>query len=1298
MEEQEKIVDTILKETSHETISEEKIIKFLDGHNPEKGVIAVEYDYGLQEISKVIQNTDGTKIIRKDKLKAFAWIKDLKNKNFYENKQLQKLNITKYGITFKLLKTGGVKRLEDGYKYIVHSSKGLNELQNFFREGGLNPFAKADTPGRAAFKDLVLILPPVDQYLISTGIRLFKGFDDYNGLYKVVFDIETHGLDPTNSRVFMIGVKDNKGFEELIEIEDDDISEIKGIFRFFEVILELKPSLLAGYNSENFDWYFIFERARILGIDIKAMCKQMHPEFLVSRKKSMLKLAAEVEDYEQTLIWGFNVSDIIHSVRRAMAINSDIKSAGLKYISKENNVAKTNRTHIEGGKIGSMWNDDRFIYCQKTGGYKPFSENIVLEENEEVVNGKYIVRRYLMDDLQETLDVDNIFGQSSFFISKTIPTAFSRVSTMGTATLWKMLMMAWSYENDLAIPLNESKRDFVGGLSRLIRTGYSKRLVKLDFSSLYPSIQITHDIFPESDITGAMKAMLRYFHKARNEFKAMGKAYEKEGNMELAKLYDTKQLPIKILNNSFFGSLSAPHVFPWGEMDKGEQTTCSARQYLRLMVKFFMDRGFRPVVGDSVSYDTPIFLKHKVTGQLNILAISDLYDENSDKIDSSGLRDYSDKDYLVLTKNGWKDIIYVYRHKTDKILYDIKTKDRFIKATEDHSLFQDGREIKPTELSVGSKIDIIDVEKFSTLNTITKEYAWVLGFFIGDGSATNGIRIVKGYRRKDGKYLHDNGVERKRSDWKISNQEVGLLEKASVIMEQQWGIKATIKDHMKSSAVYELVITRKEVADWFADNCYTKYRHKKVPEIILNSTDEIKKSFIDGFMAADGDGYTLEETKSFCQKSKVVMGGICQILNDLGKEYRLSIRNDKKNILGLYFGNPDKAESKSNIVGQIRECENFDENNYVYDISTEDGTFVGGVGGVLLHNTDGFDFETPDDIDDYKYVGQGNNEKAVKDKLYEGVHAVIAEFNDKYMRGVMGLSLDGEYLSSINLARKNYCNLKLNGKMKLVGNTIKSKKMPGYIEEFVDTSLMMLLHGKGADFVNYYYEYLEKIFNQQIPAIKIASKNKVKLSIEDYIARSKKKNKNGGTLPKMVHMELAIENNLKVNLGDVIYCINNGTMKSHGDTGHSTIVDLKMLEEDVNYVQAYNVPRAISVFNKRIEPFMVVFHPDVRDRILKSDPSKRELFTNTELEMVNGFPIEIKDQDSIVELMTPSENEIGFWNKFNYNPCMFEHGIIDNSDENHVPNNWIVRVPDYSEDFNVLEDFWIPGYDNTPHV
>ena len=51
--------------------------------------------------------------------------------------------------------------------------------------------------------------------------------------------------------------------------------------------------------------------------------------------------------------------------------------------------------------------------------------------------------------------------------------------------------------------------------------------------------------------------------------------------------YDKKQLPLKILNNGMFGSISAPHVFPWGDVNEGEKITCTGRQYLRHMIRFF---------------------------------------------------------------------------------------------------------------------------------------------------------------------------------------------------------------------------------------------------------------------------------------------------------------------------------------------------------------------------------------------------------------------------------------------------------------------------------------------------------------------------------------------------------------------------------------------------------------------------------------------------------------------------------------------------------------------------------------
>ena len=40
-----------------------------------------------------------------------------------------------------------------------------------------------------------------------------------------------------------------------------------------------------------------------------------------------------------------------------------------------------------------------------------------------------------------------------------------------------------------------------------------------------------------------------------------------------------------------FGALSAPQVYAWGDMFMGEQITCTGRQYLRQMIKFFMTKA-----------------------------------------------------------------------------------------------------------------------------------------------------------------------------------------------------------------------------------------------------------------------------------------------------------------------------------------------------------------------------------------------------------------------------------------------------------------------------------------------------------------------------------------------------------------------------------------------------------------------------------------------------------------------------------------------------------------------------------
>ena len=889
-------------------VSQEDVKKFLEGNDDEEFIVSVEFDYKTNSIYKIKEDPKKGKIVVKDNFVPFAWVGNLKNANFYNSsKEEQKKAISEHGIIIEKLRTDNESRLESGLKYIVKSSKGYRHLIQFFREGGINPWKS----------DEVLMLSAEEQYLISKEKRLFKGFEEYEDVTRLVFDLETTALEPKDGRIFMIGIKTNKGFKKVIECSDE-ASEKNGIIEFFNIIDEIKPSIIGGYYSSNFDWKWIVERAKILGVSIKQSCRALHPDMTLSVSEKNLKLGNEIEPYNQYTLWGYSIIDINHSVRRAQAINSDIKSSGLKYITKYIDAEAKDRVYINHEDIGRIYNEKKEYWLNTTNGnYKLVGDpkyqdlDIKFPGVYVKVTGDNLVERYLDDDLEETLLVDDEFSQASFLLAKLVPSTYEKLYTMGTASLWKLLMLAWSYKNKLAIPARMEKKPFVGGLSRLLKVGYSKNVLKLDFSSLYPSIQLVHNIFPKCDITHAMKAMLKYFRDTRIKYKELSGDYEKT-DAKKSLSYDRKQLPIKIFINSLFGGLSAPHVFPWGDMDCGEQITCTGRQYLRMMIKFFMKKGYVPLVMD----------------------------------------------------------------------------------------------------------------------------------------------------------------------------------------------------------------------------------------------------------------------------------------------------------------------------------------------------------------TDGVNFSKPDDVDSRVYVGKGLNWKVKRDKVYTGDNADVAEFNDLFMRDEMALDTDGTWPACINLARKNYAVMDYKNKIKLTGNTIKSKKLPLYIENFLDKGVTLLLKGEGKEFIEWYYEYVQKIWDKKIPLKEIAQRAKVKLSIEDYLKRSTMTNKAGNTMSKMAHMELAIYNNISVNLGDVIYYVNNGTKPSHGDVVKVSnkknpeesgikincyMLNKDDIENNPDMLGEYNVLKAISVLNTRIEPLLVVFKSDVRDTLLVNDPANRMFYTNSQCELINGQPFEPKDQDTLEEVMTPSNLELDFWARVDVN-------------------------------------------------
>lgn len=237
----------------------------------------------------------------------------------------------------------------------------------------------------------------------------------------------------------------------------------------------------------------------------------------------------------------------------------------------------------------------------------------------------------------------------------------------------------------------------------------------------------------------------------------------------------------------------------------------------------------------------------------------------------------------------------------------------------------------------------------------------------------------------------------------------------------------------------------------------------------------------------------------------------------------------------------------------------------VYDISL-DGTVVNALGMNVISNTDGFNFQMPTEdkfryTDEHPYISKGLGRNYEKGKAFTKVEGDVAEFEDLYMNesyavGInkMGLGIDEYVPKSINFSRKNYSDLldEETGEIKLVGNTIKSKKMPIYIEKFLDKAIRLLLNDKGKEFLELYYDYIEKIYNMQIPLKDIASIGKIKTSIDTYKENCKTLTKGGTKKARQAWYELAIRHKLDVHMGDAIYFINNGDKKGDSDVKRIT--------------------------------------------------------------------------------------------------------------------------------------------------
>jgi hypothetical protein len=259
----------------------------------------------------------------------------------------------------------------------------------------------------------------------------------------------------------------------------------------------------------------------------------------------------------------------------------------------------------------------------------------------------------------------------------------------------------------------------------------------LDFASLYPSIIRAHNlcyssfVFDEKylnlkDVEYTITNDGKYYYAKKAEtvlpellsnlktWRDDAKIKMKNAKTPLEKVvFNNLQLAYKVSMNSVYGFLGA---YMLNAKQIAETVTFVGRNMIE-KTKNYVEENYdicEVIYGDSVTKDTPVLVKHKDTLETFYIAIGDLFDEefsveyNNFKPSNKELREKQyclQKNFLVMTANGFVDIKKVIRHKTNKKIYSVFTQRGCVLVTEDHSLLdKNQKQIKPEKITCKTKL------------------------------------------------------------------------------------------------------------------------------------------------------------------------------------------------------------------------------------------------------------------------------------------------------------------------------------------------------------------------------------------------------------------------------------------------------------------------------------------------------------------------------------------------------------------------------------------------------------------
>jgi GDPmannose 4,6-dehydratase len=272
-----------------------------------------------------------------------------------------------------------------------------------------------------------------------------------------------------------------------------------------------------------------------------------------------------------------------------------------------------------------------------------------------------------------------------------------------------------------------------------------------------------------------------------------------------------------------------------------------------------------------------------------------------------------------------------------------------VTLTADHVMFMDESERQSRNVRFGDRVRRAELPEAPAFTNPGLEFAWMLGAFVGDGSASK--------QRRSGQI-----------QGKFTNSDARLRAYFAEVWERQTlgytTFSATSSGFREGVTVGSLALNGAgRFLEWLYEECYTREGYKRVPRVILNADEAVWRAFLEGYNATDGlkAGNGIYRYKNFKTNSSVLAMGLWWMTRKaLGQEVVLNVDVGPPERPGPFYSmnlrSPNDVGGKgAHLRKDLREVKRVIEEphfeGWLYDITTESERFHAGVGELIIHNS-----------------------------------------------------------------------------------------------------------------------------------------------------------------------------------------------------------------------------------------------------------------------------------------------------------------------------------------------------------